>query len=170
MKKRVLALVLAGTMVFGLTACNKNGNNETTTNETTTVEGDTTATETTTEAQPVVQTTEVTDYSQYVTLGDYTNLDVEVDAAVVTDTQIQNRKDQIVNYYNTYVLEGEHITEGTTADGDVINLDYSGLLDGTAFDGGTATSQSYTVGSGRFISDLDKQLAGLEVGKENELK
>ncbi len=170
MKKRVLALVLAGTMVFGLTACNKNGNNETTTNETTTVEGDTTATETTTEAQPVVQTTEVTDYSQYVTLGDYTNLDVEVDAAVVTDTQIQNRKDQIVNYYNTYVLEGEHITEGTTADGDVINLDYSGLLDGTAFDGGTATSQSYTVGSGRFISDLDKQLAGLEVGKEYELK
>lgn len=170
MKKRVLALVLAGTMVFGLTACNKNGKNETTTNETSTVEGDTTATETTTEAQPVVQTTEVTDYSQYVTLGDYTNLDVEVDAAVVTDTQIQNRKDQIVNYYNTYVLEGEHITEGTTADGDVINLDYSGLLDGTAFDGGTATSQSYTVGSGRFISDLDEQLAGLEVGKEYELK
>lgn len=170
MKKRVLALVLAGTMVFGLTACNKSGNNETTTSETTTVEGDTSAAETTTEAQPVVQTTAVTDYSQYVTLGDYTNLDIEVDAAVVTDTQIQNRKDQIVNYYNTYVLEGEHITEGTTADGDVINLDYSGLLDGTAFDGGTATSQSYTVGSGSFIPDLDTQLAGLEVGKEYELK
>ena len=75
-----------------------------------------------------------------------------------------------MNYYNTYVLEGEHITEGTTADGDVINLDYSGLLDGTAFDGGTATSQSYTVGSGSFIPDLDTQLAGLEVGKEYELK
>lgn len=169
MKKRALALVLAGTMIFGLTACNKDGKNETRTNETTTVEGETT-TETTTEAQPVAQTTEVTDYSEYVTLGDYTNLDIEVDAAVVTDTQIQERKDSIVSYYNTYVLEGEHITEGTTADGDVINLDYSGLLDGVAFDGGTATSQSYTVGSGRFISDLDEQLAGLEVGKEYELK
>ncbi len=170
MKKRVLALVLAGTMVFGLTACGKGGDNNetTTTGETTTVEGDTTTAETT-QAEPVKQTTEVTDYSEYVTLGDYKNLDIEVDPAVVTDEQIQNQKDQIVNYYNTYVLEGEHLTEGTTADGDVINLDYSGLLDGTAFDGGTATSQTYTVGSGRFISDLDEQLAGLEVGKEYEL-
>lgn len=174
-KKRALALVLAGTMVFGLTACNKVGSNDTTTaaGETTTVAGETTSdtsTAETTQAQPVAQTTEVADYSEYLTLGDYKNLDIEVDAAVVTDEQIQNRKDQIVSYYNTNILEGEHITEGTTADGDVINLDYSGLLDGTAFDGGTATSQKYTVGSGRFISDLDEQLAGLEVGKEYELK
>mgnify|MGYP000580384191 FL=1 len=171
MKKRVWALVLAGTMIFGLTACGKSGSNEVTTTaaeETTTVEGDSTAA--TTQAEPVTQTTEVTDYSEYVTLGEYKNLDIEVDAAVVTDEQIQNRKDQIVNYYNTNILEGEHITEGTTADGDVINLDYSGLLDGTAFSGGTATSQKYTVGSGQFIEDLDKQLAGLEVGKEYELK
>ena len=171
MKKRVWALVLAGTLIFGLQACGKSGSNEVTTTaaeETTTVEGDSTAA--TTQAEPVTQTTEVTDYSEYVTLGEYKNLDIEVDAAVVTDEQIQNRKDQIVNYYNTNILEGEHITEGTTADGDVINLDYSGLLDGTAFSGGTATSQKYTVGSGQFIEDLDKQLAGLEVGKEYELK
>lgn len=168
MKKRVLALVLAGTMVFGLTACNKGGSNGTDA-ETTTVAGETTTGETT-EAQPVAQTTPITDYSEYVKIGAYKDLEVEVDAAVVTDTQIQSRKDQIVNYYNTNILEGEHLTEGTTADGDVINLDYSGLLDGTAFEGGTATSQKYTVGSGRFISDLDEQLAGLEVGKEYELK
>ena len=177
MKKRVLALVLAGTMVFGLTACNKGGSNNGgngTDTETTTVSGETTTGETTTgettEAQPVTQTTPLTDYSGYVKIGAYRDLEIEVDAAVVTDTQIQSRKDQIVTYYNTNVLEGEHITEGTTADGDVINLDYSGLLDGTAFDGGTATSQKYTVGSGKFIPDLDKQLAGLEVGKEYELK
>ena len=154
MKKRVLALVLAGTMVFGLTACNKGGSNNGgngTDTETTTVSGETTTGETTTgettEAQPVTQTTPLTDYSGYVKIGAYRDLEIEVDAAVVTDTQIQSRKDQIVTYYNTNVLEGEHITEGTTADGDVINLDYSGLLDGTAFDGGTATSQKYTVGS-----------------------
>lgn len=169
MKKRVLALVLAGTMVFGLTACNKGGKNETTT----AADGETTvadSTAETTEAQPVTQTTEVTDYSEYLTLGDYTGLDIEVDAAVVTDEQVQNSIDSIVSYYNTNMVEPEHITTGTTKDGDVINLDYSGALDGTAFEGGTATSQTYTVGSGRFISDLDEQLAGLEVGKEYELK
>ncbi len=169
MKKRVLALVLAGTMVFGLTACNKGGKNDTTT----VADGETTvadSTAETTEAQPVTQTTEVTDYSEYLTLGDYTGLDIEVDAAVVTDEQVQNSIDSIVSYYNTNMVEPEHITTGTTKDGDVINLDYSGALDGTAFEGGTATSQTYTVGSGRFISDLDEQLAGLEVGKEYELK
>lgn len=169
MKKRVLALVLAGTMVFSLTACNKSGKNDTTT----AADGETTvadSTAATTEAQPVAQTTEVTDYSEYLTLGDYTGLDIEVDAAVVTDEQVQNSIDSIVSYYNTNMVEPEHITTGTTKDGDVINLDYSGALDGTAFEGGTATSQTYTVGSGRFISDLDEQLAGLEVGKEYELK
>lgn len=169
MKKRVLALVLAGTMVFSLTACNKSGKNDTTT----AADGETTvadSTAETTEAQPVAQTTEVTDYSEYLTLGDYTGLDIEVDAAVVTDEQVQNSIDSIVSYYNTNMVEPEHITTGTTKDGDVINLDYSGALDGTAFEGGTATSQTYTVGSGRFISDLDEQLAGLEVGKEYELK
>lgn len=169
MKKRVLALVLAGTMVFGLTACNKSGKNDTTT----AADGETTvadSTTETTEAQPVTQTTEVTDYSEYLTLGQYTGIDIEVDAAVVTDEQVQSSIDSLVSYYNTNMVEAEHITTGTTKDGDVINLDYSGALDGTAFEGGTATSQTYTIGSGRFISDLDKQLAGLEVGKEYELK
>lgn len=169
MKKRVLALVLAGTMVFGLTACNKSGKNDTTT----AADGGTTvadSTTETTEAQPVTQTTEVTDYSEYLTLGQYTGIDIAVDAAVVTDEQVQSSIDSLVSYYNTNMVEAEHITTGTTKDGDVINLDYSGALDGTAFEGGTATSQTYTIGSGRFISDLDKQLAGLEVGKEYELK
>lgn len=169
MKKRVLALVLAGTMVFGLTACNKSGKNDTTT----AADGETTvadSTTETTEAQPVTQTTEVTDYSEYLTLGQYTGIDIAVDAAVVTDEQVQSSIDSLVSYYNTNMVEAEHITTGTTKDGDVINLDYSGALDGTAFEGGTATSQTYTIGSGRFISDLDKQLAGLEVGKEYELK
>lgn len=167
MKKRVLALAMAGVMVFGLTACGKkNGDN------TTTTAGDTNTTsaaESTTEAQPVSQTTQVADYSQYVTLGQYTGLEIAVDAAVVTDDDIQNYKDSCLYYYNTYYVEPEHITTGTTKEGDVINLNYSGKLNGEAFDGGTATDQSYTVGSGRFISDLDTQLAGLEVGKEYEL-
>lgn len=169
MKKRVLALVLAGTMVFSLTACNKGGKNDTTT----AADGETTvadSTAETTEAQPVTQTTEVTDYSEYLTLGQYTGIDIAVDAAVVTDEQVQSSIDSLVSYYNTNMVEAEHITTGTTKDGDVINLDYSGALDGTAFEGGTATSQTYTIGSGRFISDLDQQLAGLEVGKEYELK
>ncbi len=38
-----------------------------------------------------------------------------------------------------------------------------------AFSGGTATDVEYTIGSGRFIEDLDKGLAGLEVGREYDI-
>ena len=122
MKKRVLALVLAGTMVFSLTACNKGGKNDTTT----AADGETTvadSTAETTEAQPVTQTTEVTDYSEYLTLGQYTGIDIAVDSDVVTDEQVQSSIDSLVSYYNTNMVEAEHITTGTTKDGDVINLD-----------------------------------------------
>ena len=61
------------------------------------------------------------------------------------------------------------ITEGTTKAGDVIKLDYSGKLDGTAFSGGTATDVTYTIGSGKFIEDLDKGLVGLTVGQETDI-
>ena len=38
-----------------------------------------------------------------------------------------------------------------------------------AFAGGTAKGVDYVAGSGQFIEDLDKQLTGLEVGKEYDL-
>ena len=60
-------------------------------------------------------------------------------------------------------------TTGTTKSGDTIKLDYSGKLDGTAFSGGTATDASYTIGSGKFIDDLDKGLVGLTVGVETDI-
>lgn len=163
MKKKILSLLLVTAMVFSLSACNKNGDST----ETTTA--DSTGETTTFSTEPVAQTTEVTDYSEYITLGTYSGLDIEVSSAEITDEDIQAYKDDIVSYYNNYILEGEQLATGTVADGDSINMDYAGYLDDVAFDGGTATGVSYTAGSGQFIEDLDQQLIGLEVGKEYEL-
>lgn len=104
-------------------------------------------------------------YRDYITLCDYKNLEVEVSPLEeVTQEEIQDEIDACLSAY----AETNQITEGTVKDGDTINLDFSGLLDGIAFSGGTATDYSYTVG-GMFIEDLDRQLIGLEVGKEYEL-
>lgn len=137
MKKKVISVLLVSTLVFSLAGCNKDKDS----------------------------TTEITDYSEYVTIGDYKGFTIEVAPADVTDEQLQTKIDSIIKEKTTY----EEIKEGTVADGDVINLDYSGLLDGEAFDNGTAEGASYTVGSGGFIDDLDTQLVGLEVGKEYDL-
>ena len=55
-------------------------------------------------------------------------------------------------------------TSLTVADGDTINLDYTGYMDGTAFDGGSAEGAELTIGSGSFIDDFEDQLIGYHPG------
>lgn len=173
MRKKTSVLLKSGiiiAMTLCLTACNKKDkNSETTTSGSGVTEAQTGSTAA---AEPIKQTSTVADYSPYITVGQYTGLDIAVDAAVVTDQQIQEYKDSLVEYYNTNLAQGEPAEGAVTKIGDVINLNYSGLLDGTAFSGGTAENQRYTIGGTedtKFIDDLDTQLAGLEVGKEYEL-
>ena len=45
-------------------------------------------------------------------------------------------------------------------DGDVVNIDYVGTIDGTEFDGGSAQGYDLTIGSGSFIDNFEQQLIG----------
>ena len=110
----------------------------------------------------------LSDYSEYVTIGEYKNLNVEVTvSAEVTDKQVQDEIDAILSIYTTQ----EKLTTGTVKDKDKINLDYTGYLDGVAFEGGSTDGKGtdYTIG-GNYIKDLNDQLIGLEVGKEYDLE
>ncbi|MGN0375756.1 MAG: trigger factor [Butyrivibrio sp.] len=106
----------------------------------------------------------LSDYSEYVTLGEFKGLEIEVEPADVTDKQLQETIDSIIEKLTTK----EELKEGTVKDKDMINLDFTGYLDGEAFDNGSATGYDYTIGGG-FIKDLNDQLIGLEVGKEYDL-
>ena len=48
----------------------------------------------------------------------------------------------------------------TVADGDKVNIDYVGYVDGTAFDGGDTKGQGtdLTIGSGTYIDNFEEQL------------
>lgn len=54
-------------------------------------------------------------------------------------------------------------------DGDTVNIDYAGTLDGVAFDGGTAAGQDLTIGSGRFVPGFEEGLIGARVGDTVEV-
>jgi trigger factor len=75
--------------------------------------------------------------------------------------------------------EIERIREGFTklepvereaAEGDVLLIDYEGLIDGKAFDGGKETDGMLELGSGRFIEGFEEQLAGVSGGEQREVK
>ncbi len=56
--------------------------------------------------------------------------------------------------------------EGAAQDGDIVNIDYEGSVDGVPFDGGKDAGHSLTLGSGQFIPGFEEQLVGHAVGEE----
>ena len=53
--------------------------------------------------------------------------------------------------------------------GDTVNLDYAGSVDGVAFEGGTAEGQTLTLGSNQFIPGFEEQMVGMNIGEEKDL-
>ena len=125
--------------------------------------------ETETETEAVQELGERPAYEalDYVTLGAYKGLEVTVDpVAEVTEEEIDTTIEGSVTSNDLY----EEVTEGTVADGDLVNIDYEGKLDGEAFDGGTAQGQDLLIGSGSFIDGFEEGLIGVEVGETVDLE
>lgn len=57
-------------------------------------------------------------------------------------------------------------TSLTIKDGDVVNIDYTGTIDGTEFAGGSTNGSgaTLTIGSGTYIDDFEEQLIGHHPG------
>ncbi len=101
-----------------------------------------------------------------VTLGQYKGLTIEKTAAkkvVAADVDAELAK---VRERNARFVE---ITDRAVADGDQINLDYCGKVDGVAFEGGTATKQTLVIGSHSFIPGFEEQLVGMNIGETKDI-
>ncbi len=55
------------------------------------------------------------------------------------------------------------------ANGDIVNIDFSGSVDGEKFEGGTAEKYDLTLGSGSFIPGFEEQIVGMNVGEEKDV-
>lgn len=98
---------------------------------------------------------------------DYMNMKIKLeDSYLVTDEQIE---DYANAYMLSYMPAYEATDKTTVEDGDTVKLDYSGSIDGEAFDGGTAEDQHLTIGSGTFIEGFEEQLIGHDVGTEFDI-
>lgn len=104
--------------------------------------------------------------SDYVTLGNYTGIEVNEEKAEIDDSIVDT-------YIESYLLPDfatvEEVTGRPVQEGDTVNIDYAGYLDGEQFDGGTASGQSLTIGSHTFIDGFEDGLIGANAGDKLSL-
>lgn len=111
----------------------------------------------------------LTDFNanDYIDLGEYKGLTVNVDKVVVEDAEVED----YVQYYLETNAQNVDVTGRDVAkDGDIANIDYEGKKDGVAFDGGTSEGYDLTLGSGTFIPGFEEGVVGMKVGETKDIE
>lgn len=98
-------------------------------------------------------------YDQLTTVGDGPSGITDEELEEEFQSQIASALADYPNYIRDESRDGTVIAEG-----DTVNIDYVGRLDGVAFDGGSDTEFDLTIGSKTFIEDFENGLIGKTVG------
>lgn len=100
-----------------------------------------------------------------VTLGEYKGVSVKKRTTEVTDAQVEAK----VEEERAKQASEVSVEDRPVQDGDTVNLDYAGSVDGVAFAGGTAEGQTLKIGSNTFIPGFEEQMIGMSIGEEKDL-
>ena len=170
MKKRAIMISMLLVMALSVTGCSQKTatkDKDTKTEETAKTddaeETESDNTEDTSEDTPT--TAELMagiDVEKCVTLGDYKGVTVEKTIQSVTDEDVQN---EIDNALANYPVEVDQAAK----EGDTVNIDYVGKLDGEEFDGGSDQGADLKLGSGKFIDGFEDGLIGARKGETRTL-
>lgn len=108
--------------------------------------------------------------SDYVTLPeDYADITLSADLGTVSDASLNS-------YINENVLSQfattEQVTDRAAEDGDTVNIDFVGSVDGVEFEGGSTQGNGYdlVLGSGAFIPGFEDQIVGHTPGESFDVE
>lgn len=99
-------------------------------------------------------------------LGEYKGLEGTKLSTEVTDHDIEHEIGHMLEHHTEMVIKDD----GEIENGDTVNLDFDGYLDGEQFEGGKAEDFDLEIGSGSFIGGFEEQLVGLKVGDEKDVE
>lgn len=174
-KNRLILTAAVAVSVMALAACgssNKTPEATTAAAEATEASASDTATASQLSADdPEIQALEATEVPELpkfsdmgtVKLCDLTGITVETSPKLTVDEDMVNS--QIDYLRKNYLTE----TEDAAKEGDTVNIDFVGKMDGEAFDGGSGTSYDLVLGSGSFIDGFEYQLIGAKKGEKLEV-
>ena len=100
-----------------------------------------------------------------VEIKDYEGIEIEDPTIEVTDelidSEVENQRAMNARIIN--------VDDRAVEDGDTVNIDFKGSVDGEYFEGGEAESQDLKIGSNTFIPGFEEQLIGHEIGEEFDI-
>ena len=165
MKKKTAVLILCALMAAGLVACGgSSGENSSS------VSGESTGTSTVSsssqeDAIMSIPLAEGDDWKleDCIVLGDYKGLRLTKTVGQVTEEEVDS--------YIQSQATAEEVTDENAAvqDGDTVNIDYVGKIDGREFDGGSAQGSVLVIGSDTFIDGFEDGLIGMKKGETKDL-
>ncbi len=110
--------------------------------------------------------------NEYVTVTQYKGLEVsQVEQNEVTDEQVE----QVIQTNLQSTAEKVAVTDRAAEMGDWVNIDFTGYMDGVAFDNGSAQAQDLQLGAGGYIgasgdyAGFEEQIAGHQTGEEFDI-
>ncbi len=105
------------------------------------------------------------DLSKYIKLGEYKGLKYDKADIEVTDEEVMTQVDNVVEESAV----DTKITKGKVKKDSVVNIDYSGSVDGKKFEGGTAQDQELDIANSHYIDGFAEGIVGHEVGETFDL-
>lgn len=100
-----------------------------------------------------------------IALKDFAGITVDKPVSSVADTDVDEMVDTLRKQACTW-----EVVERAAKNGDQVKIDYVGTLDGEAFEGGSAESQTLELGSGQMIPGFEDGLLGASAGEEKVLE
>lgn len=100
-----------------------------------------------------------------VELGNYKGLEIEKQDTELTEEEVQESIDHQLGHLAEMVVK----EDGAVENGDTVNIDFDGYVDGEQFEGGQAEGYDLEIGSGSFIPGFEEQLVGVKAGEEKDV-
>lgn len=100
-----------------------------------------------------------------VKISSYTGMKIRKYAYIVTDEEVEAEVTR-VQERNARKIE---VTDRPAQNGDTVNIDFVGRVDGVKFEGGEAEGFDLTLGSGQFIPGFEDQVVGMNIGETKDV-
>ncbi len=101
-----------------------------------------------------------------ITLAEYKGIAVNRSIVAVTDEEV----DHSIDALRKRAALLEPVEDRGVQDGDTITMDYTGRIDGQAFEGGSAENHTTEVSSDRFVPGFADQLHGMKAGESRQVR